>query len=410
MVVQAGCVLSLVVAVGFGHQDASVAKQEFQAQLRLARAAGLATTHAEYAARLPKVDASENAASYYLPSEPRKINPDAAKHLEALDEKLSEGNLVRAREFLMQQRERLRQLEYAVKMPSCRFERDWQDGAAVLIFEYSQMKQAARLFMLRGVVAAADGRQKDAIEDIARTRVIAQHLEGEMMAIPTLIAMSIRSSGFRHLAKWSLSDDDREAYLLALGESIESAPKNLLRGRWNDELCNLLSVIDLCSTEDGRAKLGLSEDEVAPGDGLFASLKDPWTSRADLVKGYVAVWKSLDEPLDVRLRVFDSHELAMSNAMLSFLTASKVSNPSFLRNALALKESWESQLRQWQVVHEALSQSSIPESMNLSKIVSPFDGEPLRYKFDGKQIVVTDFGAKYAEFRPRPLILSVKSR
>lgn len=402
--------LSLAATFGIGWQDARDTKDAFEAQLRLARAAGFATTHAEYAAGLPKVTGSDNAAPFYLPSEPRKISSDAGLHLEVLAEEPSGENLAKAKDYLTRQRDRLTQIELAVQKPYCRFDRDWRDGAAVLLAEYSQMRQAAQLLMLRGVVAAAEGRQEAAIRDIDRTRVVARHLEGESMAVPTLIAISIRASGLRLLAEWSLPEDSRQAYLDALRKSLDDAPRDVLRARWNDELCNLLSTIDLCSTEKGRAKLGLTEDEVAPGEGLFANLIDPWTARSNLVAAYLAVWKSLDEPLEVRLRVFDAHEPAMTKAMLSFLTASKLVDPSSLRNTLALRERWISQLRQWEVVHRALTQTPIPESMPLSDIVSPFDGKPLGYQFDGKQIVVIDGGAKFAEFRPRPLSLAVQSR
>ena len=106
-------------------------------------------------------------------------------------------SLAAAQSLLAARRGELGVLEEAVKRPKCWFDRNWSDGPGVLLPEYADMKEAAKLLAIRGSVAANRGDWASALADVGRVFVIARHAGTEPHVISRLVRDGAYSIGIK---------------------------------------------------------------------------------------------------------------------------------------------------------------------------------------------------------------------
>jgi hypothetical protein len=75
----------------------------------------------------------------------------------------------------------------AAAMPRCRFPVNWEAGAAALFPHYPRLWSLCRLLGARAVVAAAEGRQADAVADLEAMLRVARHIGAEPALIGQLV-------------------------------------------------------------------------------------------------------------------------------------------------------------------------------------------------------------------------------
>ena len=100
------------------------------------------------------------------------------------------------RAFMKRQEPAIAFLRRAAAMPDCSFERNWAaPGFDMLLPELSDLRHAARLLVVDARLKAADGKPREALEDIAAVFGMAEHTQREPITISALVAMAIDTAG-----------------------------------------------------------------------------------------------------------------------------------------------------------------------------------------------------------------------
>lgn len=377
----------------------------YQEQLRFARAEGQPTEGSEYVAYIRTAKPEENAAPLYARYAASVLSERGprAPDFDALDNALtfdpSAQNLDAARRELVAYRSQLELIDQATRLPRCWFDRDWV-GMATLFPEYARMKSAARVAALRGSVAAHEGRVSEAIADVRRVFAIATHAGEEPHMIARLVQEAIYGIGLKHLAAWAFVHRDRPEYAKALQAAVDAFPKPQPKEEHRGDLYDVLSMIELCSTPEGRSDLGLKEDDLPQGpERFFSLLLSKSKARIRIVSAARAKYAALDLPVAERSAAIAAATDEMGRALLAFPTAARIldllSSGGAAFAQADRQEYWTAKRQMDIALARALQGPAIPKTMDTQDLKSPFDGKPLTYRFDGKQITieVSDSGA-----------------
>jgi hypothetical protein len=107
-----------------------------------------------------------------------------------------------------------------------------------------------------------------------------------------------------------------------------------------------------------------------------------------MVKAYRHYWSALDLPENTRGQVLKSAWDEFEESFVAFPIAAETysqlggeGDPNLTR-----EERWEAQRQLHLALYRALLPTSIPKTIKTSDLLSPFDGKPLQYTFDGKQM------------------------
>ncbi|MCC7433375.1 MAG: hypothetical protein IT363_01725 [Methanoregulaceae archaeon] len=367
--------------------------REYEDQLRLARTEGLATTGEEFAKLIPTAEPAENAAPNYakLRGVIRSL-PDVRSLDLRLTYQPSELTLEEATQLLATRQPVLDLGEQAVKLPKCWFNRDWSLGAAVLMPEFADMKSLARLFALRGSVAAYRGDAMAALKNIEHLRAVGSHARMEGTAIARLVGESIDQIAMQSLASWAHMHRDQPAYREALARVIENLPRPDLKMETRGNLFEALSIIELCSTPEGLTALGLKKADL-PGIERYASLLvNKGEARIRIVKAFRDQRAAIDLPPGQRAAKLQAASSELRAAMMAFPTANMVffrlTDDSQIGYLDRREPMWEANLQRWRGLIRALEGPQPPAKIKVDDLLSPFDGKPLQYRFDGKQYEV----------------------
>lgn len=397
----AGVAIGLVVTKIHSAGD----ERAFQEQIRLARAEGLPTNWQEYAATIKPAPSAENAAPLYrqlkgktrTKDDPTKIDDNLLFHR-------NDKALASAETFLKQNQAVLEIAEKASRLPRCWFDRDWSEGFAVLMPEFADMKFGAKLLALRGSICADRGDAKGALENVKQMLAVAGHAGEEGHVISRLVREAIMTMAVQHLAYWSLVHRDQPAYANAIRQGIDGLAKPNLKEEHRDELYAILSLVDLSVTPEGRKKLGIREEDVGAGEKIFPVFLSRPKAKLKIVKAIRAYWAALDRPSSEQAPLFQSARTELGSGLLAFPTAfTCYESLAGGDDATALRlPTWVSRRLQYTALQRALSSRVVPRSIKTSDLPSPFDGKPLEYSFNGKQIVITASGGS-GDNGPAPL-------
>ncbi len=393
--------IPLCVKVYHGRQEEAA----YREQLRFARAEGLPTNAAEFVALIPTAKPSENAAPLYrrlqvaVKTPPGFVTVDFAKLDRALIFDPSAKTVAEVKKQLAFYKPRLDLVDLAVQRGRCWFDRRWQ-GAATLFPEYAYMNTAAKLVAMRGSLAAHEGRVADAIEDAARVGRMAFHVGEEPHANSRLVRESIYKIGLRNLAYWAFVHRGERAYGDALARTVEGFPWPDLKDEHRRDLYDVLSLVELCSTSEGRDALGLREEDVPKGaEQIFSFLLSRSKSRIKMVEAVRASWAALDRPSEERGPLLAAAKGDLYKALLAFPTAAKVYellHGGSMGDPPDREVAWVARHQQDEALARALQGPKIPRTLTTHDLRSPFDGKPLAYEFDGKQIRITVSGSEEA--------------
>lgn len=372
-------------------------RRDLQEQLRLAKADGLPTDAAEFAATIKPAAPAENAASLYRSlarfresvDYPRSIQEELFTHPCPTSLAAAIGRIERDKEFLSV-------VDKAAAKPRCWFDRNWSDGVAVLMPEFADMKKGALEVGLRGSVAAAEGRVKDALADANEMLAISKHAGEEDTEISALVEQAIYVIAMRELAMWSFQHRDRPEYCRALRSALKSFPKPNVLVEKRGVLLEVLSAIDLTATHQGRAKLGLGDHEDSAASALLAFFISKARARVDIVKAERDYWNALKLPRNERTPKLADAEARLYRGLLAFPTAGRTyemltsgQNDSGEDDISEREDQWRAEEVEYTALGRALSSRAIPSSIKTSDLINPWTGGELHYDFDGRRIQIS---------------------
>ena len=370
---------------------------DYKAQIRLARAEGLPTNAAEFAATIRPAPPAENAARFYRDLRPliKPIGNFSDVEIAFLRDP-SQQKLRSAQACLRRGENVLKLVDTATKLPRCWFDRNWSDGPAVLLPELADMKSAAKLLGLRGSIAANEGKESSALANAHQIFVIAKHAGEEGTSLSALVSLAIYVIGMNRIATWAVLDPSSRTYRDELVRALNSIPQPDLRRENRDQLMMILSLIDLSLTKSGRESLGLKEEELPTGPNLVSILLSQPKARVAIVKAERDYWAALELPPKERTSAISDAVMRRNMALLAFPIAARLYDQLSSgqddngRDEISTRYDV---LKRYQIAYTAvlrsLSNGGVTRKITTSDLKSPNDGQPLTYSFDGKQMVIT---------------------
>jgi hypothetical protein len=378
---------------------------ELQEQLRLARAEGIPTTAAEFAKLIKPCLPEENAAPYYRKIE--YLSGQIDRQLKTLGWKYYFGdladnvlfdssgtNLALAHKLLDANKSTLAIIDEAVAKPHCWFNRDWSQGMAMITPEIWGMKDEARLLLTRAEVEAADGKHDLALDDIGHIQLIAKHLEEEQGLFPQLVGTSVNRIAMGGLINLSYRFRENPEYWKALKAAIDhwSPPND--KAENSRVLFNLLWLMDAVKTKKGLDELGITPDvaEIPEIGKMVAKEISRGKGKADVVKACRQMWRAYSLPSGENRRALlrQASSLVMAGLMSEPL-AWKIAAPADDHQAFwddGRDQYFQAFREMYVAAYRALSANPIPAQIKTDDLLSPFDGKPLRYHHDGKQVTI----------------------
>lgn len=387
----------------------------YQEELVLARKAGLPTSVAEFEATLPLLGKAENAAPYYesLVGKPLHLpqelgSPSFAQGL-AFSATPDQLDLVRS--SLTEHREQIRLVGLATQKPHCRFDRDWSRGPALLLPEYAQMKAVGKLVLARGTLAAKRNPQA-AIADADICLKMAEHVREEPLVIAQLVAVALERMTLRQVACWSLANPERPELRRKLAAMTEQLRPLDLRKMYRYVLVEKLVLIELSETAKGRKDLGLLDTNgPSPMYRGLALIQPPHVGRAKVVRGQRIFWEALQMPKGEMRRQAEEGLSIYHQGLVSFPHAAVLiemleydAEPeNFVNNHAGSQVLYRTFLR--------ATEHGVPSAtIKRDDLLSPYDGKPIGYRWDGKTMEldlrgVDDFSVKKVYFPPKPSVV-----
>lgn len=399
-----GLVVALALATPFAvtAYKASRERAEYEEQLRLARAEGIPTTAEEYAALIPSAKDTENAAPIYRRIKVGRGAPDLTSLAREAAVRPNAQTIAKARALVNRSRGEIALAEQATALPRCWFDRDWE-GAATLFPEFAALKNVARLVGLRGSIAAFEGDPERALADAKRILAIARHAGEEPHIIARLVQEGIWVMAQEHLAGWAFNHLDVREYKAALKEAVATIPRPNVQQENLDEAYSIIWLMENADTKEGQEKLGLKPDDIpSAAEKIFPLLLSKSKSRIKVVRALRARWAAYALPPDQRGPAIGSATDELLEGLLAFPTAAKLYD-MFNGDASDWKvereRTWEARRQRWVGLSRALEGPSIPRSINVSDLLSPYDGKPLIYRFDGEQVTLKVSGERSEPFK-----------
>jgi len=380
--------------VALNRREAARDEAALQEQFRLARADGIPTSYEEFTRTIKPAKPSENAAPVY-------VQLNRAKHPLSLPAGIENDLLMRptsahtkdAKDYLRSQGGDLALIDKAAALPRCWFNRDWSLGPAVLMPELQTMKTAARLLAFRGSVAVSEGRLPDALRDIHKMETLSVQVREEGTVIPVLVSNGIRANALHHLALWAFMHPEAPVLAKAMEPLLRDWPKSDLQQMNRDELIQLLWLVDASETKEGLAKIGVKPEDTSRLDIIAPLVLSRSKARIDMVKAERRIWAALGGTATKRAKALESAKLSRNMSMMAWPTAARI-YMQLAGDVLASGDDpsdqiVEAQRLQYTALRRALGRGRIPKRIDTHDLLSPFDGKPLAYQFDGRQITVT---------------------
>lgn len=265
-----------------------------KAQIARAKSLGLPLTPDDMKKLHPPVEDSENAALYYrrLGSHSKLIPDGKAMKLILSTFKTSPGAL---QSVLDRVKPTLDLMDQASRKKRCWFKRDWTLGSGLQLHQYSQIRQAARMVMLRARLERQQGRGEKALESCRQLLASASHMEQELLVVSRLVGLSLRTEVADLLSEWG-AEDPSGPWLGQLEAMHEQSPTYTEREAVVTEFYFLHSVLEDC--RDARkqqvaglpAPSGLFETLAAYRPRLFLNI-----SSMEAMTGFMKVYGELDK-------------------------------------------------------------------------------------------------------------------
>lgn len=370
----------------------------FQEELRLAQAEGLPSTVEEFNAQIPIVPPGEDASATY-----RKID-DLIAHkgwgavassstrwatlARQLDFEGGEGSIKRAKTEVAGAAELLRLVEQALSRPHCRFV--LVSDLELLRFEPAPPYWAVKnLLALRGALEAAEGREAAALADARRLFKLSAHAR-ETPAERFQQDQVVYLQACYELACWASLHRNVPSYRRELEKAIRGIPPTDFRKQRLEFFYRALKFVK--SKDDSIM--------FAQGRPVRKAL-----IKRQFVKSLLDYSRALVGPaLDLETARKNLRQVASSFSIPNSLNADLApkEDPKF-EEAYAL----EAKTQQFVAILRSLGGSVAPATISTNDLLSPYNGQPLEYRVEGKRAIFEVPISTKVKLRPYPLDIPI---
>lgn len=294
-----GAALALFIAL-FAFQTVRNGNFSNQATSALldARQMEMVTTPQEAAALSPSVPEAENAAPLYRDLAKAKSRSDGSKLLSEWSKNPSPETRRAIEGYLNESAEFITLAERAAAKPSCWFNRDYEQGYAMLFPELAPMKLAVQNFCLRATLAYQDGRSEDALKDLMRARQVTLHMDSELSDIGILVALAGRSVLVRTLAPLAAQSPQSSPFRSLLIQVVKENKPRSITDFLRFSLLNDLLMLEQTTTKELRQKHGYGDMQVKPGFIFTSLFMGDAEGRLMVIEGHKKLWELASQKVD----------------------------------------------------------------------------------------------------------------
>ncbi len=378
---------------------AQVPPTPLQKELELARNDGIPTSAAEFRATIKVPAEADNAAPFYRQLPPTGPRPDISNFQWRLIWDPSPEAVNDVQTALKQYQKWFDFSDQIVMRPSFWVDRKWEEGMGALQPELAQGRGLAQVLLLRGSLKARQGDAAGAVSDARGASQIASHFGSEPTLISNLVGDSITQIVLYKVAEWTFRYRDVPQYPELLSQTLKAWEQPDLRAEVSADLYQGLLLMDQVQTKEGRALVGLTEDDRAPGDAYMAEVMNQPVEAGKLrfAKGFRQYWKAL-RPFNQERATEARFE--MTSGMLSVPTAVKLIESLFGDNYVESErlKSYDAR-RVFYAVFLKAAREEFPAKLDTSRFISPIDGKPVRYSYDGNELIIQAGVMKEREVR-----------
>lgn len=365
-----------ILYVVFGLQ--SPGERQLLDQLALAKREGIPTTFAEYRSSLPAIDDADNAAPIYAKLEPRlqNLSIDESLGIDILRSP-TEANLAKRDRVLSDNRAALTLIDEVVRKKGYRSKNFVSPATAP---NPAPALRGATLLLLRGDLYARTS-PEIALGEVQKARILIDHLRAEPNQWGESAADLLYVKIARRLLAWAFTFPNQTRYRDELRKTVEGWPKIDFRARHRLDLIDFREKIALSKTAEGRRELG-PVPKPTWLQQVFAATKPQAAAEAEVVAGVREVFSAFDLPVDQweeptreghsRILKGLSHFPVALNLYTKYIDFDAQLDADIQKKNELQRVCYEAALR-------ALESPKRPSSLDLSDLVSPFSGKPLRY-------------------------------
>ncbi len=379
--------IALLILVGGTKYRSYLHEGELDEQLRLAWEEGIPTNADQFASLIRKGDPSQNAGPYYTKLVGKLPWPSWPwLELEELMATPNSRTIANAKAQLQARAADFALVEAAVKLPDCWIDVDWKQAAALVISEGAVIRSLGGCLALRAAVAATEGKSKAAIQDIERIFKLAEHARVLPQFWGQNASEAIYRMGLSQLAHWSYSNPE---FLPALTKAVSHYPAFNFKRERAGALFYELSAAELSMTPEGRRLLGANPGDFRLEDYVYPVVLSQTGAKIAMIRAERKLWATRHLPWSQREAVLRDVEELVERASLAFpILGHQLEVLGDDGYPESRPENWESRRLQYLALTRALAAGKPSKAIKTSDLLSPFDGEPLTYAFDGKQIVI----------------------
>ncbi len=297
-------------------------------------------------------------------------------------------------------------MEQAAQKPDCDFHRPWEQGTAMLMPEYADMRRLARLLRVKLEVLERDGKLLEALRQIEIGGALVRHLGQDSILIGMLVQVAIEA-----ILDWAWHDlvnrhGDDLAFLnraAKVNKAFGELPtlKFVLRGEVWYGMYAIGQMKDGTYKEDEYS----TDDEVSEEENL-PKLNPKMASVYE--KNQLKIWRRVFERLDetqgdtlksalVMVEVEQQLERDAKNDPAGFLMAAQ-NFPTFSQSGYRIVQI--DALRQMRTLKIELLKSRVKngifpkdlKAFDVKMTTDPFTGKPLIYRVEGKGFILYSVG------------------
>lgn len=377
----------LLLPILIGHAPPSAretpSKVTLTEEMALARKEGIATTVEEFRKTLPpRPPDDQNAAPLYEQLVENPVLPNRSSN--SLP-RMTEDLLVRPTPKLIAQtkglmttfEDALELSEQIAARPYFWPDRKWENGEGVLYADLAQARSLAQFLLLNAALTVHEDNPAEARKAVEPVFSIISHCRQENLVIPNLVAGAVRFILLNNVALWCYQHPKEPIYQAVLDRALRLDGETDLQQERRHELYSWLLLMDQARTPEGRALVGMMEEERVQFEEIFTKNLSLEDGKAQLIRGYRRYWKAL-KPLNQREVDEGLHEAFVG--MMASPNAVKILDP-IISNSPSITERLQVQ-RARQMLYKVFlraAKEGFPKRMDVSNDISPIDGKPIRY-------------------------------
>lgn len=313
------------------------------------------------------------------------------------------------RQAVQHRQDILQRVHRAAKLPFCAFNRNYAQGASLMLPEYARMRAGVRMLTAESTLLLADGKPLDAIQNQTQGFHMAQHAEADPIIIANLVAIALDAITLRGMERVLYAAGEQPGVAQAVEQSVAQnwMPHSLKYGMGGEFVMATVEIERMRKAGPGSLKdLGGALEDGFKGQAQRFGLQQSANWQKFLNNNESVLLREIKQTaLTVDLPFWEAHPpLKAAEARLE----GKKDDSNYVLTGIFLPVFTQAETKQAQNRAQAAvtrtaalvlawkqRHGTFPNTLQQAVTevpADPFDGKPLRYRHEGKGFVVYSVG------------------